>query len=152
MIIRKHNSNDLNTLVSFNCAMAEETEGKILKPETIQAGVRALLEDESKGFYLLAEMDDRMVGQLMITKEWSDWRNGNFWWIQSVYVLPDYRNKGVYRSLHEEIIKMGKSEEHICGIRLYVDKDNTAAQEVYKKMGMVDSHYTLFEEDWSDNG
>ncbi len=149
MNIRKHNINDLSTLVSFNCAMAEESEGKKLFPETIQSGVLALLEDESKGFYLLAEMDDQVVGQLMITKEWSDWRNGHFWWIQSVYVLPGYRKKGVYRSLHEAIIKMGKSEDHVCGIRLYVDKDNTIAQEVYKKMGMEASHYTLFEEDWS---
>ncbi|MDP6532997.1 MAG: GNAT family N-acetyltransferase [Candidatus Marinimicrobia bacterium] len=149
MNIRIHNSGDLPTIVSFNISMAEETEGKVLDPDTIRSGVLALLEDPSKGFYVLAEENSEIIGQLMITKEWSDWRNGDFWWIQSVYVLPEYRTKGVYRNMHEYVAQMAKRDGNVCGMRLYVDKNNSAAKEVYKKMGMEDSHYVLFEEDWS---
>jgi len=148
VILRTSTQSDLSTIVSFNSAMAKETEGKMLDPSAIESGVLSLIEDNSKGFYLLAEKENRVIGQLMITKEWSDWRNGNFWWIQSVYVLPDYRGKGVYRALHEKVIELGKAEKDVCGIRLYVDKENKGAQEVYNKMGMKESNYIFFEEDW----
>ena len=149
MNIRIHNSGDLPTIVSFNISMAEETEGKVLDPDTIQSGVLALLEDPSKGFYILADEETKIIGQLMITKEWSDWRNSDFWWIQSVYVLPEYREKGVYRKMHKYVVQMAKRDGNVCGMRLYVDKDNTAAQNVYNKLGMDESHYILFEEDWT---
>lgn len=149
MNLRTSIKSDLNTIVSFNTAMAKETEGKSLADTAIRPGVLALLEDPSKGFYVLAEENSEIIGQLMVTKEWSDWRNGDFWWIQSVYVLPEFREKGVYRAMHEKIINMAETEDNVCGIRLYVDKDNSSAQEVYNKLGMEKSHYVMFEEDWS---
>jgi ribosomal protein S18 acetylase RimI-like enzyme len=149
VILRTSTKSDLTTIVSFNTAMAKETEGKSLADTAIRPGVLALLEDPSKGFYVLAEENSEIIGQLMVTREWSDWRNGDFWWIQSVYVLPEFRGKGVYRAMHEKIINMAETEDKVCGIRLYVDKDNSSAQEVYNKLGMEKSHYVMFEEDWS---
>ena len=102
------------------------------------------------GFYLIAESDGIPEGQLMITKEWSDWRNGEFWWIQSVYVHPDFRKNNIYKKLYNEAIKLAKEFENVCGIRLYVDKDNNIVQKVYSKLGMKESNYLFFEEDWSD--
>ncbi|MDP7128378.1 MAG: GNAT family N-acetyltransferase, partial [Candidatus Marinimicrobia bacterium] len=96
-------------------------------------------------FYLLAEADGQVAGQLMITTEWSDWRNGNFWWIQSVYVKPDFRHKGIYCRLHETVLKMVRENRDICGIRLYVDTFNISAQETYRKLGMDKSNYIIME-------
>jgi len=130
--------------------MAIETEDKQLDSVTVNKGVNEILNNSDHGFYLIAESDGTPVGQLMITKEWSDWRNGNFWWIQSVYVQPDYRGKGIFKQLYNEVTKFAKNEKNVCGIRLYVNKDNTTAQQVYAKLGMKESNYIFFEEDWSD--
>lgn len=151
MIISKYaNKDDISTIVNFNSAMAMETESKQLDSVTVRKGVEAALKNRELGFYLIAESDGVPVGQLMVTKEWSDWRNGEFWWIQFVYVHTDYRKNNVYQKLYNEVIKSAKESGKVRGIRLYVDKNNTKAQKVYSKLGMTESNYLLFEEDWSD--
>ena len=144
--IRPATEADAETIAAFNEAMARETEGKTLDPATIRAGVRSLLSRPSLGFYLLAGEDGTPAGQLMITYEWSDWRCGVFWWIQSVYVRPGFRGKGVYRALHERVRQMAKEAGGVCGFRLYVEKENTAAQATYRRLGMHETRYLLFEE------
>jgi len=150
IIIRNANKDDITIIVNFNTAMAMETEIKILISETVYKGVNELLNNNENGFYLIAESDGIPAGQLMITKEWSDWRNGEFWWIQSVYIHPDYRKNNIYQKLYNEAIKLAKESKNVCGIRLYVNKDNNIAQKVYAKLGMKESNYLFFEEDWSD--
>lgn len=147
MKIRTATKNDLNTIVSFNLALAQESEGLTLNSRLVQRGVEAVFADPTKGFYLLATENEEIVGQLLITKEWSDWRNGYFWWIQSVYVKPEYRQRGVYRFLHQYVRRLAKEEGNVCGIRLYVEQENQAAQNVYKKVGMKPSRYRIFEEE-----
>jgi len=144
--IRAAASADTETIASFNEAMATETEGKTLDPATIRAGVRGLFARPDLGFYVVAEDGGRIVGQLMITYEWSDWRNGVFWWIQSVYVRPEFRGKGIYRALHAHVRTMAKAAGGVCGFRLYVEKENAAAQETYRRLGMHETPYVLFEE------
>ena len=150
IIIRYANKDDITIIVNFNTAMAMETEIKIINSETVYKGVNELLNNNENGFYLIAESDGIPAGQLMITKEWSDWRSGEFWWIQSVYIHPDYRKNNIYQKLYNEAIKLAKESKNVCGIRLYVDKDNNIAQKVYAKLGMKESNYLFFEEDWSD--
>ena len=135
----------METLVSFNAAMARETEDKTLDLESLRAGISALLEDEALGFYLVAETGGQAVGQLMITTEWSDWRNAHFWWLQSLYVLPDYRQKGVFRNLYNYMQREASEAGNVCGLRLYVERTNTRAQQVYVNMGMDLSHYDMYE-------
>lgn len=144
--VRKATSDDANSLIEFNIAMAMETEQKTLEREKIEPGVKALFDHPEYGFYLAAESEDRIVGSLMITKEWSDWRNGLFWWIQSVYVIPEFRRQGVYRSMYQTIQDMAKEQNGICGFRLYVEKENVSAQKTYRKLGMKETHYKMFEE------
>ena len=136
---------DIPTIVAFNISMASETEDKGLNPTTLQQGVSEVLRNPQKGFYLLAVLSETVVGQLMITYEWSDWRNGYFWWIQSVYVNQDHRKRGVYKALNEEVLNLARLNGGICGIRLYVDKDNTDAQQVYRNLGMSESNYDMYE-------
>jgi len=136
---------DSDSLIEFNQAMAMETEGKRLATETLRNGVEAVFRDESKGFYVVAENGSAIVGGLMVTFEWSDWRNAWFWWIQSVYTLPKFRGQGVYRQLYEFVIKKADERGDVCGFRLYVEKENTNAQKVYEKLGMKKSHYLMFE-------
>ena len=143
--IRRANQGDLETIVQFNVAMARETEGKTLVMATVRAGVQTLLGDASRGFYLVAESAGRVVGQLMITSEWSDWRNAYFWWIQSVYVSQDFRRMGIYRSLNDQVQSQARNQGDVCGIRLYVDKDNRVAQQVYASLDMAHARYDLFE-------
>ncbi|MFT4938228.1 MAG: ribosomal protein S18 acetylase RimI-like enzyme [Paraglaciecola sp.] len=137
---------DLDALVNFNQSMARETENKELDSKVLESGVAALINDRNKGFYLVAEQDSQVVGSLMVTNEWSDWRNAVFWWIQSVYILPQYRRKGLYAMLYEEVKLLAKQEGNVCGWRLYVEKDNIIAQMTYKALGMNESHYLMFEE------
>jgi len=144
--IRSATPADAETIASFNEAMAVETEGKTLDPATVRAGVRGLFARPEFGFYVVAEDGGRIVGQLMITFEWSDWRNGVFWWIQSVYVRPEFRGRGVYRALHGHVKAMAKNAGSVCGFRLYVEKENAAAQETYRRLGMHETPYVLFEE------
>lgn len=143
--IRKATFSDANTIADFNRAMAFETEQLSLNLETVLSGVRNLMQQPDYGFYLLAETSDAVVGSLMITHEWSDWRNGLFWWIQSVYVRPDYRRHGIYRRLYEHVKKQAAGEEAVRGFRLYVDRHNTTAQKVYRALGMEETNYRLFE-------
>lgn len=136
---------DLNTLVQFNVAMALETEAKTLVEGRLRAGVLALLQNEALGFGWLAEVENRPAGQLFITTEWSDWRNAYFWWIQSVYVAPEFRRQGVYRALEGQVRRDARAAGNVCGLRLYVARDNRAAQQVYVNLGMTLSHYDFYE-------
>ena len=144
-IIRRATASDVDSLVSFNAAMARETEDKALDMEPLRAGISALLEDDSLGFYLVAELDGQVAGQLMITTEWSDWRNAHFWWLQSVYILPEHRRKGIFRQLYSHILDEAKRRGNVCGLRLYVERENLRAQQVYVNLGMALSHYDMFE-------
>jgi ribosomal protein S18 acetylase RimI-like enzyme len=149
MKIRQALSDDVDVIVAFNAAMAEETESRTLDMDVLRRGVAAVLTDPSKGRYLVADQGSKIIGQLMITYEWSDWRNGTFWWIQSVYVMPEYRRRGIYRALHEYVMRLARQEPEVCGIRLYVDRHNVTARKTYESLGMRYSHYDLFEIDFS---
>lgn len=144
--IRKAQAEDADSLVEFNQAMALETEGKRLDAQILQSGVKAVFQDERKGFYVVAESEGKIVGGLMITFEWSDWRNGWFWWIQSVYILPDFRRRGIYRLLYDFVKARAAEKSGVCGFRLYVEKENERAQKVYETLGMDKSHYLMYEE------
>ena len=146
MRVRQATPADAPLLIEFNCAMALETEGKELLPEVIGAGVRALLANPAAGFYVVAESEGRVVGALLITKEWSDWRNGTFWWIQSVYVRPEARRQGVYKTLYRHVQDLASNDPGVCGFRLYVERENARAQETYRALGMKQTHYLVFEE------
>ena len=148
IVVRNATQDDLNTVVAFNAAMAKETEGKTLNMELLTKGVSAVLAHDNLGFYLMAEAEGRPVGQLLITTEWSDWRNGYFWWIQSVYVDADYRRRGVYRALDSHVRAEARRREDVCGLRLYVERDNLVAQQVYSSLDMHRSHYDMFEIDF----
>ncbi len=136
---------DAATLAAFNQAMAEESEGRSLEPETLLAGVTAALHDSNKGRYLLAECDGEPAGCLMLTLEWSDWRNACFWWIQSVYVAPSLRRAGVYSRLHQRVLDAARAAG-ACGVRLYVERDNLSAQATYRRLGMQATRYAMFED------
>lgn len=137
---------DVETLASLQVTMAWETEEFKLDLPTVEKGVQAVIDDPSKGRYYIAEMNGELAGCLLTVPEWSDWRNGTILWIHSVYVNKKFRGQGVYRSLYEHVQGMVKAEpQKYKGIRLYVDKRNTAAQEVYTKLGMNGEHYQLFE-------
>tara|TARA_B100000678_G_scaffold182270_1_gene152295 strand:+ start:710 stop:1249 length:540 start_codon:yes stop_codon:yes gene_type:complete len=135
----------LETIIDFNIAMAKETEGKELSAEVVRPGVEAVLTRNDLGFYIICEHTGRPVGQLMITYEWSDWRNAFFWWIQSVYVSPVYRRLGVYKALHYYAAKEARRQGNVCGLRLYVDKNNTIAQGVYAGLRMSPTNYDMYE-------
>ena len=145
MRVRLATPADAGVLIEFNAAMALETEAKELLPEVIGAGVRSLLGNPAAGFYVLAEKDG-VIGSLMITKEWSDWRNGTFWWIQSVYVRPEFRRQGVYKSLYRHVQEMAAQDPAVCGFRLYVERENDRAQATYGALGMKQTRYLVFEE------
>jgi ribosomal protein S18 acetylase RimI-like enzyme len=147
VIIRKAVIEEAEAIAQFNIAMAWETEKKVLPLETILGGVKALFHKPEAGFYLVAETSQQIVGSLMITTEWSDWRNANFWWIQSVYILPAYRRQGIYRKLYETVKAMAQTQTGVCGFRLYVEKENLPAQQTYTSLGMLPTHYLMFEEE-----
>src|SRR4051812_46718597 len=143
--IRSAREDDVATLVEFNAAMALETEHLTLDPQILSRGVRAGLADPAKARYFVAEIDDRIVGQLMLTLEWSDWRDGEIWWIQSVYVHPDFRRRGVFKALYRLAQRLAR-ERGAVGLRLYVEKHNVAAQSTYASLGMRMSEYLVMEE------
>jgi GNAT superfamily N-acetyltransferase len=143
--VRPARAGDLETLVAGNVAMAEETERVRLDLNTLRLGIRALLDEQAPGRYWVAELDGRVVGQLMITYEWSDWRNRMVWWIQSVYVTPDARARGVFRALYDAVRREAQAAG-AGGLRLYVDTTNMRAQAVYRALGMNGDHYRVFEE------
>lgn len=144
--IRTATVDDAETLARFNEAMAQETEGKPLDSDTVRAGVHTMLEDRTQGFYLVAVRESEVVGSLMITTEWSDWRNGTFWWIQSVYVRPEARRTGVYTALHHAVRQRARQATDVCGLRLYVERGNSSARDTYEALGMTETSYRLYEE------
>ena len=143
--IRRAVKTDVDTIVSFNIEMARETEGIALPRPRLIDGVNAMFADKTKGFYIVAECAGEIVGQIMITYEWSDWRNGTFWWIQSVYVLPQYRRMGVFRALFRHVKLMAEETADVCGLRLYVEQNNHTAKQTYESLGMEECHYDLRE-------
>ena len=151
MQIRDAVPTDAGTIADFNNCLAEETEALTLAPDIIGPGVAALLADPSKGRYWVAESDDQIIGQIGISFEWSDWRNGMLWWVQSVYVHQEFRRKGVYSSLYRHIESLARNDPEVIGVRLYVDKDNERAQETYAKLGMKKTNYEIMQILLEDN-
>ena len=147
-IVREATSKDADILAAFNIKMAYETEHKTLDPDMIHAGVLKLFEEPDLGFYTVVEVEGEIAGALMITTEWSDWRNGLFWWIQSVYILPEYRRLGVFTRLYQHIRNQARQDPDVCGLRLYVEKENTRARQTYLKAGMEETEYRLYEEEF----
>ena len=145
-LIRLAEGRDAQTIAEFNIAMARETEDLELDPDVIAAGVRNLLQRPDLGFYVVAEQDGAIAASLMVTFEWSDWRNGLFWWIQSVYVRPEFRRQGRYRQLHEFVAARAREQQDVCGLRLYVEVDNLIAQQTYDALGMLSLSYRMFEQ------
>lgn len=145
-LIRRATAADAATIHAFNTAMALETEDKRLDPGRSRAGVERLLSDASLGFYLVAEENGRVLASLMVTTEWSDWRNAQFWWIQSVYVVPEARRRGVFRMLYLALRESAAGDPGVCGFRLYVERDNAPAHATYRSLGMEQTHYQLYEE------
>lgn len=143
--IRMATSRDSDRIVAFLQAMAVETEGKHLDVEVLRAGARDALKDLSRCAYYLAEVDGAVVGQTMVTTEWSDWRNGLWWWIQSVYVHPEYRGHGIFRALYRHVEQQARDRPDVVGLRLYVHRDNATAQQVYGRLGMQDAEYLVYE-------
>jgi ribosomal protein S18 acetylase RimI-like enzyme len=144
--VRSAEPRDAKTIADFNIAMAWETEKRALSSEIVSAGVEATFKHAHLGFYVVAERSNEIVGSLMITTEWSDWRNGVYWWIQSVYVRPEFRRQGIYRKLYEYVRAKAAKARNVCGFRLYVERENTVAQNTYKNLGMVETHYRMYEE------
>ncbi|WP_372950073.1 GNAT family N-acetyltransferase [Mariniphaga sp.] len=145
MLVRKAKSEDLNSILKFQLAMARETEGIDLEQSTVEKGVAAVLKDSTKGNYYVAEKNGKVIGSLLTTFEWSDWRNGTVLWIQSVYVVPEFRRKGVYSKLYGHVKNLVLENDDLKGIRLYADKSNEGAHKVYQKLGMTPDHYVTFE-------
>ena len=146
--VRSASHADAATIACFNALLAAETEQITLDQDRLRKGVEALLRDSTKGFYVLAEQNNIVVGQLMITYEWSDWRNGVFWWIQSVYVEKIARGSGVFNALFDYIHTLAKTTPDVCGLRLYVEKTNTRAKQTYERLAMHSSHYEMYEMDF----
>jgi len=148
IVVRKARIEDVGLLVSFNQRLGHETEGKELEPARLEAGVRAVLDDPSRGTYFVVDEEGRSVGGCLITREWSDWRAADFWWLQSVFVLPEARGRGVFRALYERVLASAREDPAVCGLRLYVERENERAQAVYRVLGMKESQYRLLEIDF----
>ena len=146
--VRRATLEDIPLIAGFNLAMAHESESRALHAERLEKGVRHVLLEPGDGFYLVAEVDGEAAGSLMVTFEWSDWRDGCFWWIQSVYVPPRFRRSGVYSRMHAHVRDAALADGHACGLRLYVEKDNTVAQATYGHLGMSETDYRLYEEEF----
>lgn len=153
LICRPARADDVPTIVEFNRLLAWESEHKHLDVATLQAGVRGALARPDQARYFLAETaatEVETVGQLMITFEWSDWRNGLFWWIQSVYVRAEFRRRGVFRALYDHVERLARATPDVCGLRLYVEHENAAAQATYAGLGMHPPGYEVFERTWKE--
>ena len=150
--VRAARRDDIGTLVDFNAAMAMETEAKTLPPEILRGGVTAVFDEPRRGFYRVAEIDGRIAGCLMITFEWSDWRNGDWWWIQSVYVHPDFRRHGVFRALYADVESAARETPGVVGLRLYVEKENRHAQKTYASLGMHETEYDMYAAQFDPRG
>ena len=143
--IRPAVSTDVETIAHFNIALCRETEGRELDPVTVTNGVRRFVSEPNRGRYFVAQIDGNLVGQAAHTFEWSDWRNGEIWWIQSVYVHPHFRGKGVFRTLFMHIKELGEADVDCCGIRLYMERENETARESYRRLGFSETGYVVFE-------
>jgi GNAT superfamily N-acetyltransferase len=154
--IRPATPKDIDALVRFSASMAWETERRRLDRRRLRRGTQAVLRKPARGFYLVAELPQRspasVIGQLLITFEWSDWRNATFWWIQSVYVDSAWRRRGVYRRMHEAVLRLARKQGDVCGVRLYVEGENAVAKTVYAKVGLDVSPYRVFENDFVLSG
>lgn len=150
--VRRARREDHARLVEFNLSLARETEAKELDHGRLERGVREALLDEQRGTYWVAESQQRVAASLLITREWSDWRAGWIWWIQSVYVEPQARRHGLYRALHEHVLRTARAAGDVVGVRLYVDRANRTAQATYRSLGMHLSHYDLYESDQLGEG
>ncbi len=152
--IRPATLEDVDVLTNFSAAMALETEQRTLELMRLQLGTRAVIEQPERGQFYVADLHEAaraarvIVGQLLITYEWSDWRNAQFWWIQSVYVSPAWRRQGVYRAMHHAIVDLARSRADVCGVRLYVEGDNRVARQVYERVGLSPSAYRIYESDF----
>ena len=145
LIIRPAQVTDANVICEFNRLLASETESKHLDPAILKTGVAAMLADAHKGRYFVAVTGEAIVGQLGVTLEWSDWRNGYFWWIQSVYVAKTARRHGVFRALYDHLLREARAQADVIGVRLYVEHNNLVAQATYRKMGMAMTGYQVME-------
>ncbi|HET6631441.1 MAG TPA: GNAT family N-acetyltransferase [Rhodanobacteraceae bacterium] len=146
--IRAASRADTGFLADCNAAMARETEAKALPRERLEAGVAGVFDEPRRGFYRIAERDGEAVGSLLVTFEWSDWRNADFWWIQSVYVVPAARRTGIFRALYADV-EAAAREAGAAGLRLYVERDNTSAQAVYDALGMHECAYRMYERNFT---
>lgn len=144
MLIRDATLDDVAALVEGNLRLAAETEDHQLNRDRLRRGILALLADPSKGWYLVAELEGQIVGQVMITSEWSDWRNGAIWWLQSVYVPPEHRRHGVLKALHARVVEIAQEVGDVVAIRLYVEAGNDAAQAAYQRLGMEPAGYDVW--------
>lgn len=142
-LVRSAIAADIDVIVQFNAAMAVETEAKTLDPAVLRAGVAAVFAEPRRGFYLIAERAGEVAGCLLITYEWSDWRNGDWWWLQSVYVRPEHRRGGVFRALYAQVEQLAAARDAF-GVRLYVEHDNRHAQETYIALGMHEEQYRMY--------
>ena len=145
LTITRGKASDIDAIVRFQADMAMESEGTMLDMDRLTLGVSSAINDEQKGIYLVARANDTPIGSLMLTREWSDWNNQWYWWIQSVYVKPEHRKKGVYKAMYATLKDMAQ-ENGVSQIRLYADRTNLSAQQVYQRLGMRESHYLMFEE------
>jgi GNAT superfamily N-acetyltransferase len=143
--VRRAAPADAPLVIEFNSRLASETEGKTLEPAVVAAGVAAGLVDPDKGVYFFAEEDGAVVGMLMYTREWSDWRNGWLWWIQSVYVRQQARGRGVFRTLYEHVYRLAKADPTVIGLRLYMEENNTVAGRTYRGVGMSPAGYVVYQ-------
>lgn len=148
-LVRPATPLDLDEVVRFNCNMALETEAKHLDPERVRLGITRLITTPALGrAMVVTDADGHLAGSMAVTTEWSDWRNGQFWWIQSVYVVPACRRRGVFRALYNHIEAEARAAEDVCGLRLYVERENVNAQATYLDLGMSETHYRMFEVDF----
>jgi RimJ/RimL family protein N-acetyltransferase len=143
--IRKSRPEDISTIVDFQQRLALESENFQLDGDTVAKGIKAMFDDPSRGVYFVAEVNGEIAGCHSITYEWSDWRNGMVWWLQSVYVVEKHRKNGVFRAMFENLKTLITNDPSLAGLRLYVDKSNARAQKVYQAMGMNGEHYSVFE-------
>ena len=143
--VRNATVDDIERMAGWAVAMAWETEQKKLDPDTVRKGIRAVFDQPGRGCYFIADRNGEAAGTLMLTYEWSDWRNGDWWWIQSVYVAPAHRRQGVYAALYAHVKALAQASDNVCGLRLYVERENTPAQRTYTSLGMADAGYLMFE-------
>ena len=143
--IRRAGVSDIDAIAEFQCRLAEESEGMTLDTETVRKGVGGVVDNPMRGDYWLAEADGQTIACLMILNEWSDWRNAAVWWIHSLYVVSNWRRRGVLRAMYEHLRGIVEADDSLCGLRLYVEKDNHVAMTAYEALGMDGGHYKLYE-------